>query len=139
MRKRFSLLWVLTVVAVGMALPASTAAANGNDYKVIYNYCSGADPNFKVKNIARGWSNANKLTNESWVERKPGGRGQTWSKVYTWNTAEYKFDNNGDKHWLTSWRTWDGNRYNWFRIGFRLRAWNGNNMLSSVTIYSRKC
>src|SRR5688572_7759357 len=127
MRKRLSLFWVLTVVAAAMALPASTAAANGNDYKVIYNYCSGADPMFKVKNIARGWSNANKLTNESWVEKRPG-TGGSWVRHDTFDIAQYKFEADGDKHWLTSWRTWDGDRYNWYRIGFRLRAWNGNNM-----------
>jgi hypothetical protein len=139
MRKRLSLLWVFAVVAAAFALPASTAAANGNDYKIVHNYCAGANPMFKVKNIARGWSNANRLTNESWVEKKPGGRGQTWTKIYTWEVARYQFNANGDKHWLTSWRTWQGNRYNWFRIGFRLRAWNGQNMISSVTVYSRKC
>jgi hypothetical protein len=138
MRKRLSLLWVLAVIAAAMALPASTAAANGNDYEVVYNRCNGANPEFKVKNIARGWSNANKLTNESWVEKKPG-TGGTWARVYTWDASQYKFTKNGDKHWLTSWRTWEGSRYHWFRIGFRLRAWNGDNMLSSVTIYSRKC
>jgi len=137
MRKRLSLLWALAVLAAAMALPASTVAADGNTYKVLYNYCAGANPMFKVKNIARGWSAANKLTNESWVEKKPPGG--TWATVYTWDVSQYKFETNGDKHWLTSWRTWEGNRYNWFRIVFRLRAWNGNNMLSSVTIYSRKC
>jgi hypothetical protein len=139
MRKRLSLIWVLAVLGAAMALPASTAAANGHDYQVVYNRCNGANPEFKVKNIARGWSNANKLTNESWVEKKPGGRGQTWSKVYTWDKAQYKFKKNGDKHWLTSWRTWTGNRYNWFRIGFRLRAWNGTHLIDSVTLYSKKC
>ena len=138
MHKRLSLLLVMAVVAVGLALPATTVAANGNDYSVIYNRCDGADPMFKVKNIARGWSHANKLTNESWVERKPG-TGGAWTRVYEWDMSVYKFNTNGDQHWLTSWRTWQGNRYNWFRIGFRLRAWNGNNMISSITIYSRKC
>ena len=37
MHKRLSLLLVLAVIAVGMALPAATAAAKGHDYKVIYN------------------------------------------------------------------------------------------------------
>ena len=137
MRKRLSLLLVLVVLAIGMALPASTLAAEGTTYKIVHNYCSGANPMFKVKNIARGWSPANKLTNESWVEKRPPGG--SWARVYTWDVSQYKFEANGDKHWLTSWRTWKGNRYQWFRIGFRLRAWNGDNMLSSVTIYSRKC
>ena len=90
-----------------MRLPASTAAANGNDYKVVYNHCDGANPEFKVRNIARGWSNANKLTNESWVERRPGAGGGTWTRVYEWDMSQYKFTANGDKHWLTSWRTWE--------------------------------
>ena len=44
MRKRLSLTWVLVVLAVGMALPASTVAADGNTYKILHNYCDGANP-----------------------------------------------------------------------------------------------
>lgn len=138
MRKRLLLLLTLAVSVAALALPGTAAAATGYEYRVRYNYCTGADPNFKVKNIAYGSTNANKLTNESWVERRPGGS-QTWSKIYTWPTAKYKFAIDGDKHWLTSWRTWSGDQSNWYRIVFRLRAWHNTTLLSSVVLHSVKC
>lgn len=141
MRTRLTMLSLLLVIGAVFALPASAAAATESGYnaKVIYNYCHGADPHFKVKNVAHGWTTANKLTNESWVEQRPGGRNQTWKKVYTWDMAKYTFKANGDKHWLTSWRTWNGDRSHWYRIGFRVRAWHNTTLLNSETIYSRKC
>ncbi len=138
MRKRLSLILTLAVVGAALAMPGTAAAANGYEYQVKYNYCAGADPNIKIKNIARGATDTNKLTNESWVERRPAGS-RTWSKIYTWPTAKYKFAMNGDKHWLTSWRTWDGDQSNWYRIVFRLRAWHNSRLLSSEVVYSVKC
>ena len=109
MRTRPTLLSLLLVIGAVLALPSTAAASEGGyTAKVIYNYCNGADPHFKVKNVAHGWTTANKLTNETWVEQKPGGRNQTWKKVYTWDMARYSFKANGDRHWLTSWRTWNG-------------------------------
>jgi len=138
MRKSLWLLVTMVVAAAGLAMPASAAAATGYEYQVKYNYCAGADPQFKVKHIAYGSTDANKLTNESWVERRPAGS-QTWSKIYTWPTAKYKFAINGDKHWLTSWRTWEGDQSNWYRIVFRLRAWHNSTLLASEELRSRKC
>ena len=138
MGKRLSLVSMLLVIGAALALPASTAAASGYEAKVIYNYCTGADPHFKVRNTAYGATDANKLTTETWVERRPGGS-STWTKIYSWAAAKYKFATNGDKHWLTSWRTWTGDQRNWYRIGFRARAWHNSTLLSSEVVYSRKC
>ena len=139
MRKRLSLLSaLLALVAAAVGMPGSVAAADGYEYTVRYNYCTGADPHFKVKNIAFGSTSANKLTNESWVERRPRGSA-SWSRIYSWPIAKYKFEINGDRHWLTSWRTWEGDEANWYRIGFRLRAWHNHTLLSSEVVYSRKC
>ncbi len=132
------MLGTLALVGAFLALPTTAAAATGYEYQVKYNYCAGADPHFKVKNIAYGSTDTNKLTNESWIERRPAGS-QTWSKHYTYPTAKYKFAINGDKHWLTSWRAWDGDQSNWYRIVFRLRAWHDSTLLSSQELYSVKC
>ena len=137
MRKRFALLWMLVVLGAALALPATTAAVEGFRHKVVYNYCDGADPRLKVKNIAEGWTNANKLTNETWVERRPANG--SWTRIYTWPLARYKFEIDGSRHWLTSWRTWNGDQTYWYRIGFRVRAWHNQNLLASAVIYSVKC
>jgi hypothetical protein len=140
MGKRAVLLSTVIVTLAGLFVaPVGVAGADGFVSKVVYNYCKGADPHFKVKNVAQGYTNANKLTNETWVEERPGGRNQTWKKVYTWDLATYKFEVNGDKHWLTSWRTWNGNRTHWYRIGFRVRAWHNKTLLSSEILHSVKC
>jgi hypothetical protein len=127
----------LIVSAAMLFMPATAAAAEGFSHNVVYNYCQGVDPHFKVKNVAAGWTNANRLTNETWVERRPANG--SWKIVYTWPKAKYKFAVNGDKHWLTSWRTWDGDRNYWYRIGFRIRAWHNTTLLSSKVVYSVKC
>ena len=138
MRKRLTMLATLALAGAFLALPSSAAAATDYESVIRYNYCDGVDPRFKVKNIAYGATEANKLTNESWVERRPGGS-STWTKVYTWPKAKYKFAINGDRHWLTSWRTWEGDQSNWYRIGFRVRAWHNSTLLSSEVVYSVKC
>ncbi len=138
MRKNLSMLGTLALAGAFLALPTTAAAATGYEYTIKYNYCSGADPHFKVKNIAYGSTDANKLTNETWVERRPAGS-STWSRIYTWPIAKYKFAINGDKHWLTSWRTWEGDQSNWYRIGFRVRAWHNSTLFSSEVVYSVKC
>ena len=137
MRRRVVIVLAFAVSAVAMLFPASVAAADGFDHVVKYNFCRGVDPNFKVTNRAAGWTNANKLTIETWVERRPADG--NWKVIYSWKKAKYKFEINGDKHWLTSWRRWDGDRDFWYRIGFRLRAWHNSNLLSSTTVYSVKC
>lgn len=139
MRRRFALLSTLVVLGVALTMPATALAAGvGYEYVVKYNYCRGADPHFKVKHIAYGFTNTNKLTNESWVERRPGGS-KTWTKIYTWATARYKFAINGDKHWLTSWRRYNGSNDAWYRIAFRLRAWHNRTLLAEEVLYSVKC
>lgn len=137
MARRVALLSVFIVSAAAVLFPSSVAAVEGFDHVVKYNFCQGVDPHFKVTNRAAGWTNANKLTNETWVERRTANG--SWKVIFMWDRAKYKFAVNGDKHWLTSWRTWDGDREFWYRIGFRLRAWHNSNLLSSITVYSKKC
>jgi hypothetical protein len=137
MTRRLIFVSAMTLAAAMLLMPASVAAVEGFHQRVIYNYCKGVDPHFKVKNIAAGWTKANKLTNETWVERRPANG--SWKIVYTWPKSKYAFQINGDKHWLTSWRTWDGDNSYWYRIGFRLRAWHNRNLLSSTVLYSVKC
>jgi hypothetical protein len=139
MHKRLSLLWALAVVGAALCLPSSSfAGGSGFDQIVIYNNCNGANPRLRVKNVAEGSTTANRLTNETWVEKK-SGQGGPWSKIYTWDVAKYKYTINGDTHWLTSWRTWQGDQHNWYRIGFRARAWHNKTLLSSVVLYSVRC
>ena len=137
MSRRVVLALTFAVSAAALLLPSSVAAAEGFDHKVKYNFCQGVDPHFKVTNMAAGWTNANKLTIETWVERRPANG--SWKIIFAWDKAKYTFAINGDKHWLTSWRTWDGDRDFWYRIGFRLRAWHNSNLLWSKTVYSVKC
>lgn len=136
MRKRFTLLWALMVLVIAMALPATTAAAGGYTHKTVYNYCYGNQVNLKMKAISAGWTPANSLTIDSWAQRKLGGG---WQTVYTWNQAYYNFFANGAKHTLTAYRSYNGNSAYYFRILFRLRAWQGNHLLASSTFKSVKC
>jgi len=136
MRRRFALLWTAMVLGAALMLPASVAAASGYTYKTVYNYCNGNQVNLKMKNKAAGWTPANRLTIESWAQRKLAGG---WQTVYIWNDAVYNFNWNGSGHTLTAWRSYNGNNSYFFRILFRLRAWQGNNLLASSTFKSVKC
>lgn len=137
MRRRLALLWTLAVLGAALALPATTAgASSGYGYKVKYNYCDGATVRFKVKNIAEGWTNANKLTVDSLAQRKSDG---VWRTIYEWDRAKYQFEPDGTRHWLTSWRSWQGTTNDSYRIVFKLRAWRNSNVLASVTLNSVKC
>ena len=135
MRRRLTLGSTLLAIVLAFTLPATTAAASGYTYKVVSNYCSGTTVIFKVKNIAAGYTKANKLTIESWAQRKAG----SWQTVYTWPKAKYKFTRNGAKHVLTAWRKFNGNDPYLNRIVMRLRAWNNRTLLASISLNSRKC
>ena len=65
MRKRLSLIWTLIILGAALSLPATTAAASGYTYKVLYNYCDGNEVNLRMRNSAAGWTPANRLTIES--------------------------------------------------------------------------
>jgi hypothetical protein len=137
MRIRFALLCTLAVLGAALALPASSLAGDsGYKYKVVYDYCDGKTVKTKVKNIAEGSTPANKLTIESWAQKRVDG---SWRTVYTWERAKYRFTANGERHWLTSWRTWHGTAGNKYRLLFRLRAWNDGQMLASVVVPSVTC
>ena len=136
MRKRFALLFTPVVVALALMLPASTAASGGFSVKTVYNYCNGNQVNLKMKAIAQGYTSTNRLTMESWAQRKVA---HGWQTVYTWNPVSYSFANNGVKHILTSWRSYNGNSSYYFRLLFRLRAWHNGSLLASSTFKSVKC
>ena len=68
-RKR-SMLGALLVLAASLSFPAATVAGNGYSYRTIWNYCSGNDVYFKVKEIAQGWTPTNSLTIDSWAQRQ---------------------------------------------------------------------
>jgi hypothetical protein len=141
MRSRQALIWILAVVGAALALPPTTLAGRPDtaySFKIIYNYCDGTTVHFKVKNIVEGSSDANKLTIDSWAQRASQKSGP-WTKVYQWDRASYKFDIDGTKHWLTSWRSYNGNNSYWFQIVFRLRAWHNKTLFASVDVPSVKC
>ena len=139
MKKRLALLWTPLVLVAAMMLPASTAAASGYTYKVIDNYCYGSGGNsvqFKVKETAQGWTPANYETIDSFAQRKVGSN---WQRVFTWNQVHYSFPANGQNHWLTLARAYNGNNTYYFRIVFNLRIWHNNQVLASKTVHSFQC
>ena len=139
MKKRLAMLWTMAVLGAALALPATTAAGgSGYSYKVLYNYCNGYQVNFKIKNIAAGWTPADGLTIESKAQRRNLGGG-SWQTVYNWARADYAFFPNGAKHTLTATRSYNGNSSYWFRIWTRLRAWDGNYILAQRVVNSTKC
>ena len=137
MRIRFALICTLGILGVALALPATTLGAeSGYKYKVVYNYCDGKTVHFKIKNIAEGSTPANKLTIESWAQKRVNG---SWRFVHTWDRAKYKFTPDGDRHWLISWRQYNGVPGSKFRILTRLRVWDDSDLLASVNVSSVSC
>ena len=136
MRKPFALLFVPVVIGLALLLPATAAAAPAYPVSVIYNYCDGNTVHLKMRIAARGYTDANKLTIESWAQRRVRGG---WEFVYRWDRAVYRFEINGDRHSLTSFRSYHGTRSHDFRILFRLRAWHDRQLLHSTLFGSVAC
>ena len=137
MRRPSRLLFIPLVLAAAMALPASTAATAGYTNVVINNYCDGSDIVLKMTTKAAGYTPANKLTIESWAQKKfPSG----WRNIRTWPARVANFAANGHNHSLTLSRTWtipDASTY--YRLKYRLRAWHGTELLNSKTFLGFKC
>ncbi len=136
MRKPFALLFTPLVIALALLLPASTAAATAYPVKRVYNYCERNTVHLKMRITARGYTNANRLTIDSWAQRRASGR---WHRVYDWPRAGFKFEINGNKHSLTAWRSYHGTRTHDFRIVFRLRAWHNRQVLHTTVFRSVAC
>ena len=136
MKKRLALIWTPLVLVLALMLPATAAASGGYGYKTVYNYCYGNQVNLRMKAKAAGYTNANKLSIESWAQRKVGSH---WQTVYHWNKVVYRFYIDGRNHSLTSYRSYNGNNSYLFRIIFRLRAWHGKHLLASSSFHSVRC
>lgn len=135
-RKPTALLLVPLLVVLALLTPYGAAAASAYPVKTVYNYCDGTTVKLKMRITARGFTDANRLTIDSWAQRKVSGR---WQTVYRWTQAEYRFEPNGNKHSLTAWRSYHGTRSHKFRITFRLRAWNNRDVLHSTLYRSVSC
>jgi hypothetical protein len=136
MRKRLMLLWTPVVLGLALLLPTSTMAASGYSYKTLYDYCdSNYAVHFKVKTIAAGWTDANKITTESWAQYKYFG---SWHTDFHWKTSVYKFAEDGTQHWLTVWHTYSGGDVQG-RIVFRLNVWHNTSLLAQSTVHSVAC
>jgi hypothetical protein len=121
-------------------LPGVVTAAP-SDYPVrrVYDYCAGADDNqvnLKMRISARGYTTANRLTIDSWAQRKVNGR---WQTVYRWDRAGFRFEPDGNRHTLAAWRSYNGTNAYPFRIVFRLRAWHNSTVLRSTLARSVVC
>jgi hypothetical protein len=136
LRRRLSFLATLALLFAALSLPAATVAASPYTYRIYYDRCDGNQVNLKMHIRAGGQTPADKLTIETWAQKKVGS---SWTTVHTWQIAKYKFEPNGVRHTLTSWRSYNGNNHYQFRIVFRLRVWDGSHRLASVTYHSVKC
>jgi hypothetical protein len=121
-----------------MALPLAMPVAGASAYpvRVVHNYCDGNTVHLKMRISARGYTNANKLTIDSWAQRRVSG---SWQTVYNWQRAVYRFEVNGDRHTLTSTRSYHGTASHDFRIVFQLRAWHNQRVLHSSKFRSVAC
>ena len=138
MRRLSRLLFIPLVLTAALALPASTAATAGYTNVVINNYCDDASAVLKMKTKAAGYTPANRLTIESWVQRKfPSG----WRSIHAWPIKAVNFAANGDNHSLTLSRTHTlpDKVFYYHRIKFRLRAWHGTELLASSKFIGHKC
>jgi hypothetical protein len=135
-RKPYALLLVPVVVALALVWPQSVDAAADYPVKTVYNYCDGTTVKLKMRITARGYTNANKLTIDSWAQRKVSG---TWQNVHRWDRAAYRFETNGHRHSLTAWRSYHGTNSHRFRIVFRLRALHNRQVLHSTLFRSVSC
>ncbi len=137
-RRLFALFLAALVMALALVLPSSATVVGASDYpvRVDHNYCDGETVHLKMRISSRGHTDANRLTIDSWTQRRVSG---VWHTVYTWQRAAYAFETNGNRHTLTSFRSYHGTRSHDFRIVFRLRAWHNRQTLHSTVFRSVAC
>ena len=140
MRRRLALLWTPLVIALALALPASTAAASPYSYKVLANYCY-AEGNvyIKIKMIKpEGWFSADRFTMDAKAQHKNIG-GSTWSNEYYYARQSTNVPNTYSKVTWTRWFSYDPSDHHWHRIVVKLRVWNGSTVIAQSTVRSVAC
>lgn len=140
MRKRFALLWTPVVLALALALPASTAAGSAYGYRVLSNYCY-AEGNvyFKVKMIKpEGSFSADRFTMDARAQHRNIG-GSQWSNEYYYARQSANVPNTTSKVTWTRWFSYANPEHHWHRIVVKLRVWNGPNVIAQSTVRSVAC
>lgn len=137
MKKQLALLWTPLVLALAMALPASTTAATGVTFSIVSQHCSGSSGvYFRVKVQSSGSSTANKLTVKSKSQYKSGTK---WHTYYQFALDQNSFTPDGHAHQADYSYTHDGMpQYEW-RIVSTLKAYHGSTVLASKTFKSHAC
>ena len=146
MRRRLALGWTLAVLSIALVLPAATSAASygtGYTYKVTHQWCygqNGPQLAFEVKNTAAGSTDANRLTIDSWAQRRPASGG-SWATFRTWPQESRSFAINGTAHSLKVFRYVDYSNSSPYerRIVMKLRGWHNSTVRASITIHSNVC
>ena len=139
MKKRLALLWTPLVLALAMALPASTAAATGVTFTLVNQHCYGAqgqDVYLRVRVQSSASSTATKLTIKSKSQYLSANK---WHTFYRWPTDQTSFSAGGSSHQLDYSHTHEGNNDNNWRIVSTLKAYNGSHVLASKTFKSQAC
>ena len=127
------------LLAVALALPATTAADGTYTFKVVDQHCIAGGHNiyFRVSLTADGSTYATKLTIKSTSQYKSGG---TWHDSYHWKINKSKFTKNGQSHTIDYSYTHTDNSspYKW-RIVSELKALEGQHYLASKILTSKPC
>jgi hypothetical protein len=131
----------LLVLGAALALPASTLATGGFNYRVVHDYCGGPlnwTAYYKVREVAAGSTAANRLTIDSWVRANdPGSSG--WYRADSWPRVSTSFAVDGTSHHLTLARHAAGGIDVAVKIVFKLRAWHNSTLLWSKKVVSVAC
>ncbi|MEA2677718.1 MAG: hypothetical protein QOJ81_1859 [Chloroflexota bacterium] len=146
MRQRLAIGWTLAVLLLALMLPAATSAATygtGYSYQITHMWCygqNGPQLAFEVKNKAAGTTDANRLTIDSWAERRPASGG-SWTTFRTWPRESRSFPTDGTNHSLKVFRYMDISASSpWQRrVVMQLRGWHNSTVRASTTIHSVVC
>lgn len=139
MKRWTALLWSPLLLAVALALPATTVADGTYTFKVVDQHCIAGGHNiyFRVSLTADGSTYATHLTIKSTSQYKSGG---TWHDSYHWKINNSKFTKNGQSHTIDYSYTHTDNSspYKW-RIVSELKALEGQHYLASKILTSKPC
>jgi hypothetical protein len=138
MRRRFSLLGVLGLLALAMVAPVAVTAGSQYTYVVTQNYCNGDKPviTVRMKKPAGAYPDRFQIVAQG-QHRNIGGT--RWSNESASSTFNKDVPSQYAKFNWTKSLTWNPPDSQWHRIKLRLKVIDNGSVVATATVNSVAC
>jgi hypothetical protein len=137
-RKRFAAVLFLVAVTTGLIMPATAAAGSVYSFRVVANFCDGAQPNISVKLIKPAGASATGFTIFARAQHSATGSAD-WSKEGTMRPFRKDVPQQSEKYKWTRAIHYVAPDNKWHRIKVQLFVVDQDAIVASDTTYSTAC